>query len=103
MFKYLENFLRTMRPAFSRKATFVWFVIVFVGFLLRNDTFGVSSIVRALSLIPKAGAHSLSVARFALEAHQRDTSFYPGRELPRANDLDLVRSEARRHHGRRLV
>ena len=54
MLKYLENFLRAMRPAFSRQATFVWFVIVFVGFLLRNDTFGVSSIVRALSLMPES-------------------------------------------------
>ena len=47
----MENFLRAMRPAFSWQATFVWFVIVFVGFLLRSDTFGVSSIVRALSLM----------------------------------------------------
>ncbi len=54
MLKVLENFLRAMRPAFSRQATFVWFVIVFVGFLLRSDTFGVSSIVRALSLMPES-------------------------------------------------
>ncbi len=50
MLKYLENFLRAMRPAFSRQATFVWFVVIVVGFLLRTDTLGVSSIVRALSL-----------------------------------------------------
>lgn len=54
MLKYLANFLLAMRPAFSRQATFVWFVIVFVGFLLRSDTFGVSSIVRALSLMPES-------------------------------------------------
>lgn len=53
MLKYLENFLRAMRPAFSRRATFAWFVTVIVGFLLRNDTLGVSSIVRALSLPPE--------------------------------------------------
>jgi hypothetical protein len=52
--KFLENFLRAMRPAFSRQATFAWFVIVFVGFLLPSDTFGVSSIVRALSLVPES-------------------------------------------------
>lgn len=52
MLKYLENFLQAMRPAFSRQTTYTWFVIVFVGFLLRSDTFGVSSIVRALSLAP---------------------------------------------------
>ena len=54
MLKYLENFLQAMRPAFSRQATFAWFVIVFVGFLLRNDTFGVTSIIRALPLTPES-------------------------------------------------
>ena len=54
MLEVLENFLRAMRPAFSRQATSAWFVIVFVGFLLRSDTFGVSSIVRALSLVPES-------------------------------------------------
>ena len=38
MLKYLENFLRAMRPAFSRQATLVWFVAIGVGFLLRHDT-----------------------------------------------------------------
>lgn len=50
MSKELTRFLMFMRPAFSRQATHVWFVIVFVGFLVRNDTLGVSSIIRALSL-----------------------------------------------------
>ena len=53
MLKELERFLLFMRPAFSRQATYCWFVMVFVGFILRNDTFGVSSIVRALSLAPE--------------------------------------------------
>ena len=48
MHEYMENLLKAMRPAFSRQKTFTWFVIVFVGFVMRNDTFGVSSIVRAL-------------------------------------------------------
>ena len=52
MMPYLENLLRWLRPAFSRRATFVWFVLVFAGFLTRTDTFGVSSIVRALWLTP---------------------------------------------------
>jgi len=54
MLKELERFLTFMRPAFSRRATFVWFVVVFVGFILRSDTYGVSSIVRALSLMPES-------------------------------------------------
>jgi len=49
-----ERFLLSLRGAFSRRATYLWFVVVFAGFLARNDTFGVSSIVRALSLAPES-------------------------------------------------
>ena len=56
MTDYLERFLREMRPAFSRQATFHWFVIVLIGFLVRSDTLGVSSIVRALFLPPHSYA-----------------------------------------------
>jgi len=52
MIGYVERFLWAMRGVFSRKATWVWFVVVFVGFVVRGDTFGVSSIVRALALPP---------------------------------------------------
>ena len=52
--KELERFLVFMRPAFSRRATYYWFVVVFVGFILRTDNFGVSSIIRALSLSPES-------------------------------------------------
>ena len=52
MIQYLQNLLKAMRPAFSRQATFGWFVVAFAGFVVRSDTFGVSSIVRALWLEP---------------------------------------------------
>jgi len=51
MLKELEKFLEWLRPAFARRATYYWFVVVFIGFLLRTDNLGVSSIVRALSLV----------------------------------------------------
>ena len=54
MFAELERFLAFMKPAFSRQATHGWFVVVFVGFLVRSDMFGVSSIVRALMLGPES-------------------------------------------------
>jgi hypothetical protein len=54
MLTYVENLLWAMRPAFSRRAAFAWFVVVFVGFVLRGDALGVSSVVRALSLPPSA-------------------------------------------------
>jgi hypothetical protein len=54
MLKELKRFLEFMRLAFSRRATYCWFVVVFVGFILRTDNFGVSSIIRALSLTPES-------------------------------------------------
>ena len=53
MFEELNRFLVFMRPAFSRRATYGWFVVVFVGLILRSDIYGVSSIVRALALAPE--------------------------------------------------
>jgi len=54
MLEELTQFLAFMRPAFSRQAAYLWFVIVFVGILVRNDTLGVSSIIRALTLAPES-------------------------------------------------
>jgi len=53
MLEELNRFLVFMRPAFSRRATYGWFVVVFVGFILRSDTYGVSSIIRAMALAPE--------------------------------------------------
>lgn len=52
MMGYLEGLLRALRPAFTRQATFAWFVVAFAGVVTRQDVYGVSSIVRALSLAP---------------------------------------------------
>ncbi len=52
MMSYLEAQLRALRPAFTRQATFVWFVVAFAGVVTRHDVYGVSSIIRALSLAP---------------------------------------------------
>ena len=53
MLEKLKRFIVFMRLAFSRRATYCWFVVVFVGFILRTDNFGVSSIVRVLTLAPE--------------------------------------------------
>jgi hypothetical protein len=52
MNRYLEELLKALRPAFSRRAAFEWFVIVVAGLLLRGEHYGVSSLVRALLLDP---------------------------------------------------
>ena len=49
---YLEGLFRALRPAFTREATFAWFVVAFAGVVTRQEVYGVSSIVRALSLAP---------------------------------------------------
>ncbi len=52
MMEVLEALLRALRPAFTRQATFAWFVVAFAGVVTRQDVYGVSSIIRALSLAP---------------------------------------------------
>jgi hypothetical protein len=52
MMGYLEGLLRALRPAFTREATFAWFVVAFAGVVTRQEVYGVTSIVRALSLAP---------------------------------------------------
>ncbi len=52
MMGVLEELLRALRPAFSRQATFAWFVVAFAGVVTRQEVYGVSSIIRALSLAP---------------------------------------------------
>jgi hypothetical protein len=44
----------TLGPAFTRKATFSLFVVAVTGIMLRSDSYGVTSIVRALALDPSA-------------------------------------------------
>ncbi|MBT2289463.1 transposase [Paenibacillus albidus] len=50
MLKYLNELLHPFRSCFSRQATFEWFVVIVVGFMLRSDHLGVTSIIRDLSL-----------------------------------------------------
>jgi hypothetical protein len=52
MLGFLESLLWALRPAFTRQATFAWFVVAFAGVVTRHDVYGVSSIIRALSLAP---------------------------------------------------
>jgi len=52
MEKFLKEFMKMTRGAFSREAAFCWFVVVFAGLALRADWLGVTSIVRAVDLRP---------------------------------------------------
>nr|WP_229522428.1 transposase [Paenibacillus monticola] len=46
----MNNLLQPFRSCFSRQATFEWFVVLVVGFMLRSDHLGVTSVIRDLSL-----------------------------------------------------
>ena len=52
MWNECQRFWEYLRPAFSRQATYRWFVIAFAGLVMREDTLGVTSIIRALTLTP---------------------------------------------------
>lgn len=54
MFAHLDPILQDLRPCFSRQAAFEWFVIVIMGFLIRCDHTGLTSIVRWLFLTPES-------------------------------------------------
>ena len=61
MWKLLNNVLNRFRICFSRKAAFDWFVIIIIGFMIRSDDLGVSSVIRDLSMNHK---HYASIMQF---------------------------------------
>ena len=52
MINEISLILLMFRECFSRRASFHWFVIVIMGFILRLDHHGVSSFIRWLGLDP---------------------------------------------------
>ena len=53
MFRQLNTYLQEFSTCFSRTAAFYWFVTVVVGFIVRRDVRGLTSLVRCLNLCPK--------------------------------------------------
>lgn len=108
MAKELERLLQFMRPAFSRGRTHVWFVIAFVGFLVRYDNLGVTSIVRALCLTPVAYMgllnffHSTAwetnglMSRWWEWLKQRDVAYRMGDRLVLAGDHTKTPKDGRK-------
>jgi len=94
MKKYLESMLTAMKPAFTREATFLWFVVAFAGFVTRTDDYGVSSIVRALWLDPACYKNLLDF--FSSKAWTAETLMHQWRKW-------LVMQKAVHTIGERLV
>ena len=53
MIRQLDIFLKEFSVCFSRTAAFNWFVVVIIGFIVRRDVRGITSMVRCLNLCPK--------------------------------------------------
>ena len=53
MLRQLDIFLKEFSACFSRTAAFNWFVVIVLGFIVRRDVRGLSSLVRRLNLCPK--------------------------------------------------
>jgi len=52
MLNFIDNVLCHFESCFSRKASFRWFVTITIGFMLRSDKLGVTSVIRDLALSP---------------------------------------------------
>lgn len=50
--RYLSCLLLSFRSVFKRTPVFCWFVVLVIGFLIRNDFYGITSVVRVFSLPP---------------------------------------------------
>ena len=52
MFDYLEGIVRAFKDCFSRRQAYSWFVVLVIGLMFRDDTLGVTSVIRTLLLDP---------------------------------------------------
>jgi len=50
IWEYINDILFEFKPCFSKVTAFKWFIIVIVGFMLRSDYLGVTSIIRVLNM-----------------------------------------------------
>ncbi len=50
MISKILEMLIPFRKLFSREASYVWFLVIIIGFLMRFDHYGISSFIRWLHL-----------------------------------------------------
>lgn len=46
------SLVNTLRPAFSRQRTFYWMIVVLIGFTIKSDFSGVTSLARGAGILP---------------------------------------------------
>lgn len=52
MWKLIDEVFISFKTCFKRQAAFQWFVVIIVGFMVRTDTLGVTSVIRDLAIFP---------------------------------------------------
>ena len=50
MIKFIDKIISEFRTYFTRKATFEWFAVIVIGFIVRSDSMGVTSVIRDLCI-----------------------------------------------------
>ena len=74
MLNFIDKVLCHFESCFSRKASFRWFVTITVGFMLRSDKLGVTSVIRDLALSPDcylSMIHFFRASSWSLDAIRR--------------------------------
>ena len=74
MLIFIDKVLCHFESCFSRKASFRWFVTITVGFMLRSDKLGVTSVIRDRALSPDcylSMLHFFRASSWSLDAIRR--------------------------------
>ena len=50
MIKFIDNIISEFRACFTRNAAFEWFAVIVIGFIVRSDSMGVTSVIRDLCI-----------------------------------------------------
>jgi hypothetical protein len=64
MFQFINNILEQFLPCFNREASWVNFCPIIIGFIIRLDNRGVSSVISALRMKPEGYTTLLTFFRF---------------------------------------
>ena len=74
MLIFINEILLSFSSCFSRTAAFQWFVVMVIGFMVRSDSLGVTSVIRDLDLNPKV--YPSLIHFFHASSWEWDTIFY---------------------------
>lgn len=74
MLRFINDILLSFSPCFSRTAAFGWFVVIVIGFMVRSDPLGVTSVIRDLALDPRV--YPCLIHFFHASSWEWDAVFY---------------------------